>query len=81
MIRIWTKPAGAALFSLLLTIPAGSPSGRVFRLAGQGMPRFRADGAGDLYVRTRIVLPTDLSEDARAAARRFLDLAARGEPS
>jgi curved DNA-binding protein len=74
-------PVGTLKGQVLLTIPAGSPSGRVFRLAGQGMPRFRADGAGDLYVRTRIVLPSDLSEDARAAARRFLDLAARGEPS
>ena len=74
-------PVGTLKGQVLLTIPAGSPSGRVFRLAGQGMPRFKAHGAGDLYVRTKIVLPTDLSEDARAAARHFLDLAARRGPS
>ena len=37
----------------------------MFRLTGQGMPRFRADGHGDLYVKVRVVLPTDLSEPAR----------------
>ena len=46
----------------------------MFRLTGQGMPRFRADGHGDLYVKARVVLPTDLSDEARDAARTFLDL-------
>ena len=50
---------------VLLTIPAGTQTGRTFRLTGQGMPRFKADGHGDLYVKARVVLPTDLSEDAR----------------
>ena len=36
---------------VLLTIPAGTQTGRTFRLKGQGMPRFRADGHGDLYVK------------------------------
>jgi DnaJ-class molecular chaperone len=44
------------------------------------MPRFRADGHGDLYVRTRVVLPTTLSTDARDAARRFLELANQPNP-
>ena len=42
---------------VVLTIPAGTQPGRVFRLTGQGMPRFRADGYGDLYVKARVVLP------------------------
>jgi curved DNA-binding protein len=58
---------------VLLTIPAGTQGGRTFRLSGQGMPRFRAGGHGDLYVRARVVLPTNLSADALEAARRFLD--------
>ena len=63
-----------------LTIPAGTQPGRVFRLAGQGMPRFRADGYGDLYAKARVILPTDLSEPARDAARTFTKLANQPEP-
>ena len=32
------------------------------------MPRFKGDGTGDLFVRIRVVLPTDLSDEAKAAA-------------
>jgi DnaJ-class molecular chaperone len=41
------------------------------------MPRFRASGHGDLYVKARIVLPTNLSDEAKAAATAFLDLVDR----
>lgn len=58
---------------VLLTIPAGTQPGRTFRLTGQGMPRFKADGHGDLYVKAKVVLPTGLSADARKAAERFFD--------
>ena len=57
---------------LLLKIPAGTQSGRTFRLAGQGMPRLRGEGRGDLFVRARVVLPT-LDEDGKTAAATFLD--------
>jgi curved DNA-binding protein len=63
-----------------LTVPAGTQNGRTFRLAGQGMPRLKGDGAGDLFVRARVVLPVDLDPEARDAARRFLDLAAQPDP-
>ena len=63
-----------------LTIPPGTQPGRVFRLTGQGMPRFRADGHGDLFVKTKVVLPTDLSDAARDAARGFLDLTNQPDP-
>jgi DnaJ-class molecular chaperone len=59
---------------LMLTVPPGTQAGRMFRLTGQGMPRFKASGNGDLYVRIRVVLPTDLSPEAKEAARRFFDL-------
>ena len=65
---------------VLLTIPAGTQTGRTFRLKGQGMPRFRADGHGDLFAKARVVLPTDLSDDARAAAEQFLRLADQPDP-
>jgi curved DNA-binding protein len=65
---------------ILLTIPAGTQAGRTFRLTGQGMPRFKADGAGDLYVKVRVVLPTALDAEAKAAAARFLDLVHQPDP-
>ena len=65
---------------ILLTIPAGTQNGRTFRLTGQGMPQLKGEGAGDLYVKARVVLPGKLDADAKAAAERFLDLAAQPDP-
>jgi curved DNA-binding protein len=46
----------------LLTIPAGTQNGRRFRLRGQGMPRLSQPGQrGDLYARTAVNLPADLT--------------------
>ncbi len=66
--------------TVLLKIPAGTQSGRVFRLTGRGMPRFRATGHGDLYARARVILPAPLSDEASDAARRFIELADQPDP-
>lgn len=66
--------------SVLLTIPAGTQAGRTFRLTGQGMPRFRGTGHGDLYVKARVILPTNLTDEAKAAARRLFDLTRQPDP-
>ena len=65
---------------LALTIPAGTQNGRVFRLSGQGLPRFGADGSGDLRVRTKVVLPTYLDEEGRARAQAFIDHIEQTDP-
>ena len=65
---------------VLLTIPEGTQNGRTFRLKGQGVSRLNADGTGDLLVRVRVLLPTNLSSDAKAAAKKFLDLAPQPDP-
>jgi curved DNA-binding protein len=65
---------------LLLTVPSGTQNGRVFRLAGQGLPRFRAEGRGDLRVRVRIVLPGPLGPRQRELADQFLDAVAQPDP-
>ena len=44
------------------------------------MGKIRAEGHGDLYVRAKVVLPTDLSDDAEKAAKRFLDLVDQPDP-
>jgi DnaJ-class molecular chaperone len=65
---------------VLLKLPAGTQNGRSFRLKGQGMPRFKGEGAGDLYARVRVVLPNDLSDRAKEAAEQFLDLVHQPDP-
>ena len=66
--------------SVLLKIPAGTQAGRTFRLTGQGMPRFNANGFGDLYVKAKCLLPTDLSPEAKEAATAFFDLVDQPNP-
>ncbi len=65
---------------VLLKLPAGTQTGRSFRLTGQGMPRLKGGGSGDLYVKVRVVLPSQLSDEARDAAATFLELADQPDP-
>jgi DnaJ-class molecular chaperone len=65
---------------VLLRIPPETQSGRAFRLAGQGMPRFRAEGHGDLYAKVRVVLPTGLDEESRRLFRAFADRVKQPDP-
>ncbi len=65
---------------VLLTIPPATQNGRMFRLAGQGMPRLKGEGNGDLFVRISVVLPTSLSAEALKAAETFLDLVEQPDP-
>jgi molecular chaperone DnaJ len=61
--------------ALALRVPAGTQSGKVFRLAGQGMPR-RSGGYGDLHVRVELMLPEPITEAQRAI---FEQLRASGD--
>ncbi len=65
---------------VLLTIPAGTQSGKSIRLKGQGMPQMRGGGTGDLYLKVKVLLPGALDEPARQAATAFLDLVAQPDP-
>jgi DnaJ-class molecular chaperone len=66
-------PVGTLKGRVLLKVPAGTQSGKQIRLKGQGMPRFKGEGSGDLLVKVRVVLPTDLNDAAKSAATTFLD--------
>lgn len=51
-----------------LRIPAGSQSGKKFRLTGKGMPNVKqSDHAGDLYARLLITVPENLTPHQREA--------------
>jgi DnaJ-class molecular chaperone len=51
---------------LMLTVPAETQNGRMFRLAGKGMPRLRGEGSGNLFARVKVVLPMHLTTEERA---------------
>jgi len=46
-------------------IPAGTQSGKQFRLKGKGMPILRQDNFGDLYLETNIIIPDFLSKEQK----------------
>jgi len=73
-------PVGTLKGRVLLTIPAGTQPGRTFRLRGQGMPKFKATGHGDLLVRAKVILPTNPSDEAATAARTYFDLVKQPDP-
>lgn len=56
-----------------IRIPAGTESGRVFRLRGHGVPDVRAHGAGDLYVKVHIAVPSKLSTAQEELLRKFAE--------
>jgi curved DNA-binding protein len=57
-----------------LRIPAGTQSGRRFRLSGKGMPVLRRDDSyGDLYARVLITVPTDLTPEQRQLVEQLRD--------
>jgi molecular chaperone DnaJ len=62
-----------------LRIPAGTPSGRTFRVRGKGVRR--KDGTtGDLLVTVDVQVPTDLSAKAKSALEQFRDATAGPDP-
>jgi molecular chaperone DnaJ len=60
-----------------LVLPAGTQTGRVFRLRGRGVPHVDGRGRGDLLVQVVVDTPTGLSKEEEDLLRRFA--ASRGE--
>jgi molecular chaperone DnaJ len=56
---------------IVLKIPAGTQSGTVFRVKGQGVKR--RDATGDQLVRVVIRVPKDLSKEGREALERLAE--------
>jgi molecular chaperone DnaJ len=56
---------------LALKIPPETQNGRVFRLAGQGMPHLGKATRGDLLAKVNIILPTKLSEKEKELFRQL----------
>ncbi|MDA0710088.1 MAG: molecular chaperone DnaJ [bacterium] len=57
-----------------MKIPAGTQSGRVFRLRGKGMPEVNGYATGDQLVRVVVWTPTKLSKEAEELFRNLAEL-------
>lgn len=60
--------------SVMLTIPAGTQSGRRFRLKEKGVKNVQGFGYGDQYVTVTVVTPTRLSEQEREVFKKLADI-------
>ena len=54
-------------------IPAGSETGKQFRLKGKGLKVKGAKGAGDLFATVRVVLPDKASDELKELATKLRD--------
>jgi molecular chaperone DnaJ len=60
-----------------MAIPAGTQSGKVFRLRNQGLPQMESRGRGDQLVRVFIEVPSRLSDRQKELLREFAELEAK----
>ena len=51
--------------SVTLKVPAGTQSGKTFRIRGKGAPKPKKGGAGDLLVTVRVDVPSKLSREEK----------------
>jgi molecular chaperone DnaJ len=61
-----------------LKIPAGTQSGKVFRLRGKGVSTVRERQIGDLFARVAVETPVNLTDDQVALLREFDELVKTG---
>ena len=60
--------------NLSLKIPPETQNGKVFRLAGKGMPQLGTANHGNLFAKVKVVLPTNLTEEERRLFERLRSL-------
>lgn len=53
--------------SVTLKVPAGTPTGRTFRVKGRGVAAGKKDAAGDLLVKVEVAVPEGLTDEQRTA--------------
>ena len=54
-----------------IKLPPGTPSGRIFRVPGKGMPSVNGGSRGDLMVEVQVETPTHLSSAQKKALEEF----------
>lgn len=56
-----------------ISIPAGSQTGKVFRLRGRGVPHLRGSGQGDQLIFVHVVTPTNLTDEQKDLFRQLAE--------
>ncbi|MBA4370189.1 MAG: molecular chaperone DnaJ [Coriobacteriaceae bacterium] len=54
-----------------LKIAEGTQDGKLHRISGKGAPKLKGSGRGDLKVKARVTVPTDLDAEQKELLRRF----------
>ena len=57
-----------------IKIPAGTQSGKQFRLRGKGMPYMRGNDFGDLYVQVTTEVPISLNKEQKELLEKFREI-------
>lgn len=60
-----------------LKIPAGTQTGTVFRIKGQGMPNLGGRGKGDLFVAVTVITPRSLTKEQRKVLEQLAEVEAK----
>lgn len=54
-----------------IKVPAGTQSGRIIRLRGEGVPFLRENGRGDMQVHLKVKIPTELTDEQKKLFRQL----------
>lgn len=69
-----TIPNLAAGGEYKITIPGGTSPGKIFRLAGKGVPEFGNNFRGDILVRIEVSVPPNLSEEQKEFLEKYKEI-------
>lgn len=57
-----------------LKIPSGTQPGKIFRVAGKGVPLINSTKRGDLYITARVVVPNKLTKEETELIKKLAEL-------
>ena len=60
--------------AVTLKIPAGTPTGRTFRIRGRGAPKPKKSATGDLLVTVKVDVPAKLSKEEKELIGRLREI-------
>ena len=55
-------------------LPPGTQTGKTLRLKSRGMPKIKGEGNGDLYVKIKVVIPSELTAEQEKAFKKFANI-------
>ena len=60
--------------NISLKVPKGTQNGRMLRVKGKGAPHMKGGGNGDLLVKVKVDVPTDLNKAQKKALEDYAKL-------